>query len=193
MTTQEETWLPVVGYEGLYEVSDLGRVRSLDRFVPGSCGSLVIRRGRVLRQEINRRTGRPRVCLARDGAKKTRNVSTIVLLAFVGPRGEGQVCCHNDGDVANSRLDNLRWDSQSANIKDAVAHGTHPFTVRTHCPRRHPLVAPNLSAAHPGRTCLACNRSLSARRRAELRGEPFDMQQDSDARYEAIMRGARAA
>lgn len=48
-----------------------------------------------------------------------------VLLAFVGPCPEGMECCHNDGNAANNKLDNLRWDTHSNNQLDAVRQGTH--------------------------------------------------------------------
>lgn len=191
--TTPERWLPVVGYEGLYEVSDLGRVRSLNRLVPCRGGKQAVRRGRILRQHIAKRTGRPNVSLARDGVHATTVVATIVLTAFGGPRPEGQVGCHNDGDPTNNCLSNLRWDTQSENIRDCVAQGTHDFTRRTHCPRGHLLAPWNISAAHARRghrTCLACNRALSEKRRARLRGEPFDMQQVSDDYFTRIIMAA---
>lgn len=52
-------------------------------------------------------------------------VAVLVLLAFVGPRPKGMECCHNDGDPENNSLDNLRWDTHSSNVYDAIRHGTH--------------------------------------------------------------------
>lgn len=192
MTATDEQWRPVVGYEGLYEVSDQGRVRSL--------GRVAIRRGYPLR--IPGRVLRPtpgdagRVCIRlfnRDGVKKTLRVSVLVLAAFVGPRPEGLDGCHNNGDPTDNRLSNLRWDTRSANARDAVRHGTNNEVRKMHCPRKHPLVAPNLAGSHARRgrrTCLACHRALCARRRAKIKGEPFDMQREADERYEAILRAA---
>jgi hypothetical protein len=55
--------------------------------------------------------------------KKHLRAHKAVLEAFVGPRPEGLVCCHYDGDPWNSRLDNLRWDTPQANKDDAFRHG----------------------------------------------------------------------
>jgi hypothetical protein len=54
---------------------------------------------------------------------RRRYVHKIVLLAFVGPCPEGRECCHNDGDPANNRLENLRWDTHRANVGDTERHG----------------------------------------------------------------------
>jgi hypothetical protein len=64
------------------------------------------------------------VCLVRGGRKHTRHVHRIVLEAFVGPYPEGLECCHNDGDPANNRLDNLRWDTHQATMDDMLRNGT---------------------------------------------------------------------
>ena len=55
-----------------------------------------------------------------------RKVHRVVLEAFVGPCPHGMQCCHNDGDVTNNRLSNLRWDTAKANANDRDLHGTHP-------------------------------------------------------------------
>jgi len=52
-------------------------------------------------------------------------VHQLILEAFVGPCPEGMECCHNDGNPANNRLTNLRWDTHKANAADQVLHGTH--------------------------------------------------------------------
>jgi hypothetical protein len=186
--TTPERWLPVVGWEGFYEVSDHGRVRGVDRI--DGAGRKV--RGRLLAAHAGD-AGRMHVRLSRKGRPLTQRVSVLVLRAFIGPRPDGYHGCHNDGDPANNRLTNLRWDTVSANMRDKIQHGRMPQLARTHCPRGHLLASPNLSATHARkgyRTCLACHRALCERRRREVRGEPFDIQQDSDARYAAIMRAA---
>lgn len=65
-----------------------------------------------------------KVSLHRGGKKVQKRVHSLVLGAFVGPRPNGMVACHNDGDPFNNRLSNLRWDTQASNIEDKKKHGT---------------------------------------------------------------------
>ena len=65
------------------------------------------------------------VNLTLGGGKKTAlRIHRLVLEAFVGPCSEGMVCCHNDGNPSNNRLENLRFDTHKGNSDDAVRHGT---------------------------------------------------------------------
>lgn len=114
-----EIWEPVVGYEGIYEVSNFGQVRSVTRVL--SNGNHW--RGKVRSLHLNS-YGYPSVNLCLDGVCKTRNVHRLVLEAFKGIR-EGMQCCHNDGDPTNNNLENLRWGTPSENAMDRVSHGTH--------------------------------------------------------------------
>jgi hypothetical protein len=125
-----EQWLPVRGWEGLYEVSDQGQVRSLDRWVVKRNGQRQVIAGRI-KSLPKLKLGYPVVHLAKDGQTTTRTVHTVVLNTFVGPRPAGHVACHNDGDPSNNRLANLRWDTQSNNLLDAIRHGTHSRFLAT--------------------------------------------------------------
>lgn len=120
---KNEDWKPAVGYEGIYEVSDLGRVRSLDRTVTISNGRQRQRLGRVLKLGVS---GKYKVVMLSDanGCHVTHKVHRLVLAAFVGP-GEGIDGCHNNGNGLDNRLENLRWDTRSGNEKDKLRHGTH--------------------------------------------------------------------
>lgn len=163
-----EEWRPIPGYEGIYEASNLGRVRGLDRI--DAAGRRW--KGRIRVQSTDAQ-GRKRVNLSRDGSKKLTQVHRLVMLAFVGAPPEGHEVCHNDGDPANNRLDNLRWDTKRANNLDAVHHGTNHQTAKTACPLGHTLEEPNLrrsSLANGRRACLACHRGRAT---ARNRGTPF--------------------
>ena len=126
-----ERWLPVVGFEGLYEVSDLGRVRSLDRIVARGgrgdySGNTRLAKGRVLKPVINRKRGGYRyVNLLADGAQTLRRVCVLVLAAFVGPRPAGQETRHRNGNAQDDRLDNLLYGTPKENAEDRKRHGTH--------------------------------------------------------------------
>lgn len=121
-----ERWLPIEGYEGFYEVSDKGRVRSVDRTIVNARGRRVRYKGRVLKQSI---TGEyMSVCLSKIGDAKPRSVHLLVLETFVGPRpGHPSQWhgCHNDGNWRNNNLSNLRWGTAQSNCQDAMEHGTH--------------------------------------------------------------------
>lgn len=192
MADATERWAPVPGYEGRYEVSDLGQVRSLTRMVVRSDGRRRTYPGRLLEPYVSESGSSPRriVTLCRDGGQAPRRVYTLVLEAFVGPRPAGMQGCHNDGDSLNDHLANLRWDTPEGNGQDASEHGVLHNARKTCCPRRHPLAPPNLvvSLAEQGdRSCRACNTARSARRRARAKGVAYDMQHESDLVFARIM------
>lgn len=120
-----EIWKPVVGFEGMYEVYDLGRVRSLDRVVtsPDAKSGYPKRIcGRVLKLQKHS-GGYAQVGLGRAGSAL---VHVLVLESFVGPRPEDHEGCHFDGDKTNNRLDNVRWGTREDNCADKEKHGTDP-------------------------------------------------------------------
>lgn len=117
-----EEWLPVVGMEGCYSVSNLGRVRSEKRVVMRSNGLRQTIPARMLKTPPNRR-GYPECYPQRDGGGRVRLVHQLVMEAFVGPRPSGLMVCHNDGNPANPRLENLRYDTMAGNSADTIAHG----------------------------------------------------------------------
>lgn len=123
ITAADEKWAPAAGFEGLYEVSDMGRVKSLRRAYQRSDGLTGLLRERILRPATRQR-GHLHVVLRKNGAYHTRTVHRLVLEAFVGPRPRGLVCCHGNGNPQDNRLYNLRWDTPKANSNDARLHGT---------------------------------------------------------------------
>lgn len=122
-----EVWKPVVGFEGLYEVSDLGRVRSLDRVVRrlnrwGQVSDFFCR-GRLIRSGPHQ-GGYLSIHLYRGGEVKSTTAHVLVAEAFIGPRPAGMEVCHNDGDKKNCAASNLRYDTPSGNNQDKEQHGT---------------------------------------------------------------------
>lgn len=185
-----EKWLPVVGYEGFYEVSDQGRVKRINIGRDST--------EKLLKATVNK-LGYLLVSLYRDGKGNTRRVHRLVLEAFTGPCLAGEEGCHNDGDPANNRLDNLRWGTASSNALDRVVHGTHNMSRKTHCSRGHELVEPNLvpsELARGKRTCRACKRAHHAARspEVELTQELADMFHDEvmDGAWVSIRRRRKA-
>ena len=117
-----EIWASVPGYEGLYEVSNIGRVRSLPRSIKCGSGSRTI--PGVLRRQSIASSGYQVVSLSKECVIRTACIHVLVLTAFVGPRPDGMHACHSDGDRLNNRLDNLRWDTIRENALDRLRHGT---------------------------------------------------------------------
>ena len=112
-----ERWLAVPGYEGFYEVSDLGRVRSVRHMT-----RIGWRGGRVLK--ANRALRCWQVTLYRDGVATPARLHQLVLLAFTGPCPPGQEGRHGPGGVKDNRLANLCYGTHSENIRDKVRDGT---------------------------------------------------------------------
>lgn len=167
--TTTERWLPVIGYEGFYEVSDMGRARSVTRVIQNGIRR-VTRTGKMRR--INPGPYRMQLSISRDGIARTVGIHTLVMAAFVGPNPEGMEICHNDGDFRNNRLDNLRYDTHQANMMDSVAHNSHPFARRDRCKKGH-IYTPETTCAIKGkpnvrgcRTCQLENRRAYLARRA---------------------------
>jgi hypothetical protein len=127
--SDKEVWKPIPGYEDYYEVSNKGRVRSLDRVVMDRGRTRTKRiSGRIMRQFFHR-DGRPGVHLRKNGKQRNFLVSTLVLKTFRGPRPPGQECRHfPDRDVTNNNLNNLQWGTKRQNEADKIVHETkHNF------------------------------------------------------------------
>ena len=125
-----EIWKPVLNYEELYEVSDLGRVRRIKATPIGTeppIGWVNDEVGRVVRYLSIKTIGRDYeyVCLSKDGKAKNRYVHLLMLEAFVGPRPgekykiEGR---HLDGNSTNNHLSNLKWGTKKENSLDTIKH-----------------------------------------------------------------------
>ncbi|RKR45938.1 NUMOD4 domain-containing protein [Paraburkholderia sp. BL17N1] len=115
-----EYWRDIPDYKGLYQASDLGRIRSLDR-IRLDRGQV---RGKVLKL-VPANDGYLVVELSRDGQGKRRYVHQLVMEAFVGPCPEAMQVCHtHDPDPTNNRLGNLRYDTPKGNTADKYVHGT---------------------------------------------------------------------
>ncbi len=115
----EETWKPVLGYEGLYEVSDLGRVRNLTF----RNRNVAVPRIRLLRPCAHV-DGYLVVDLSRNNKRKRMFVHRLVLMSFVGPCPDQHQVAHGNGNRLDNRLSNLRWATQRENNLDKKLHGT---------------------------------------------------------------------
>ena len=179
-----EDWRAVPGWEGLYEVSDQGRVRSLPRVTRGGFSGTRRISGKVL-SPVYTVSGHVGVML-QDGERVFRSgIHRLVMLAFVGPCPEGMEVCHNNGIPDDNRLENLRYGTRSENIYDAVKHRAHWQSKKTHCPRGHSLSGGNVKKSGNGRECLACSRAFGYVRYHEDR-KP-DLKIIADGYYQKIM------
>lgn len=119
MGESEEIWRPIVGYEGLYEVSDCGNVRSVDREIKNKGGLTIHLKGKIIVQKVHK-CGYTQVALCKDGKCKFKLVHRLVAEAFIpNPDNLPQVNHINETKTCN-RLDNLEWVS----AKDNINHGT---------------------------------------------------------------------
>lgn len=121
-SAEQEVWKPVVGYEGCYEVSNLGRVRSLGRYVRGKNGSRIFRIGRVLKQSLNRH-GYYTVILCKQSKMKHFRTHRLVLQSFTVSMPCTIDARHLDGSRTNNQLSNLAWGTRKDNAEDRDRHG----------------------------------------------------------------------
>lgn len=120
-----EIWKSVPGFGGLYEASSEGRIRNVRIFGRGKSGpklnTLWVEKENYLR-----------VALRKNKKARHYYVHTVILDTFIGPKPEGCVACHNDGDGKNNRIENLRWDTQKNNEADKRKHGTAMLGPKHH-------------------------------------------------------------
>lgn len=102
----------------MYEVSNMGRVRGLRRYVKGKAGSRMVINGRTLRPVMNK--GYERVHLCNDGVLKNANVHSLVCTAFHGPCPPGMECMHINGIRTDNRAENLIWGTSAENNSDPI-------------------------------------------------------------------------
>lgn len=147
MSAMKERWKPVVGFEGLYEVSDQGHVRN--------------RHGRLMRPHCRKEDGYYTVPLSRAHKVKRAYLHRIVAEAFKGAAPPGHEVAHDDGDKAHNAASNLFWKTRQANADDNVrlgvtpkgeTHGMSVFTADTVRLARR-LKADNVSERKIARQC----------------------------------------
>lgn len=130
-----ENWIPIIGYEGFYEISDKGRVKSVERkvFNRSILGDGVYRTvpEKILKPEIMK--GSCVVHLQKDGSSKGFRVHRLVAEHFIGkPDSDGLVIFHKDGNKQNNCVKNLEWITAKESTQRAIADGRRkPATEET--------------------------------------------------------------
>jgi len=116
----EEIWKPVKGYEGLYEVSNLGRVKSLERFANcrygGTCKEKILKGGKD-------GAGYLLVGICQNKKRKTKKVHRLVAEAFLKNPENKKTVNHKDGVKANNFVENLEWMTHKENVRHASKTG----------------------------------------------------------------------
>lgn len=151
-----EIWLPIVGYEGLYEVSDFGRIRSVDREISYKSTGIAIRRGKLLRGVTDKK-GYIHLVLCKNGKQKTFFVSRLVAAAFKENPLSLPDVHHRDFDKSNNAASNLEWTSHRENIAHSVKE--HRYRKRL----TPEIVTKIRERARNGESQAAIARSLSIR------------------------------
>ncbi len=117
-----EEWRDIPGYEGHYQASSWGRLRSLERIEALPNGSTRKRNGRILKAKCGARYAM--YSPSKDGVVRSISGHRLIMLAFVGPPKIGEVVCHYDGNGHNNHIKNLRYGTVKDNEEDKVRHGT---------------------------------------------------------------------
>jgi len=151
--TGSEEWRPVLGWEGIYRVSDLGR-------------ALSVRSGQLLTLTVAG-NGYFVVTLSWKGVDVKRTIHSMVAEAFIGIRPDGTEVRHKNGTRLDCRAENIHYGTSTENSQDSIRHGTFSpppdhNSSKEACPLDHLLVEPNLrnSARLTGkRGCRACHQA----------------------------------
>jgi hypothetical protein len=120
-----EIWKDIEGYESLYQVSNLGRVKSLERVV--GCGNKMIRVNEKIRKLNPNGNGYLNLLLHKEGVKKAFRVHRLVAEAFIPNPNNLPEVNHKDGDKLNNTVDNLEWCTKSHNETHARKTGLKTF------------------------------------------------------------------
>lgn len=120
MAKIEEIWKPVVGFEGYYEVSNLGNVRSVDRIIYGGKWGQEKRKSVLLKANLNRKLVYKYVILVKCGVRKTMKIHRLVAMAFIPNPENKRDVNHKDLDKTNNTVENLEWVTPTENRRHAI-------------------------------------------------------------------------
>jgi hypothetical protein len=117
-----ELWRNAVGYEGFYQVSNLGRVRSMDRWIERSTGRY-FKKGQLMTPQLTRNGYYVVRIWNENGKRTTEGIHRLVAKAFISNPDDKPEVNHKDLDKSNNVVDNLEWSTRSENMKHATKSG----------------------------------------------------------------------
>jgi hypothetical protein len=128
MRCDVEEWRAVPGYEGIYEASDMGRIKTLARRLKTWYGTRACHE-KILKTPPDKR-GYPKLALQKGRNVKWTTVHAVVARAFLGEPPKGHEVRHLDGNPSNCALSNLEYGTKLQNMRDQYRHGTRVFGER---------------------------------------------------------------
>lgn len=121
-----EEWKDIKDYEGLYQISNLGRIKSLKRYKKNHSKTQMIEEKILLPHST--RTGYICVCLCKDAKPKQKTIHRLVAEAFIPNPENKEEVNHIDGDKTNNRVENLEWCTRCENIQHSFKNGFHKLS-----------------------------------------------------------------
>ena len=138
-----EEWRDVAGYNGKYQVSNLGNVRSIDRTFVNACGVRVTRKGFPLKPMLNQ-GGYLKVTMHKRGKVNTEVVHRLVAEAFIPNNKHLPQVNHKDGDKSNNAVSNLEWCTSLENMHHAAQKGLRNNALEYAKSKRKAVIATNI-------------------------------------------------
>lgn len=114
-------WKDICGYEGIYQLTKYGQVKSLSRTIIRSNGKLLRLKGQIIKHHLNR--GYPAVTLTNCCMQRIHKIHRLLLIYFVCDCPVGMEACHKNDNKLDYSMKNLLWDTRSANQEDRVRNG----------------------------------------------------------------------
>lgn len=123
MENQKEIWKDIEGYEGYYQISNLGKIKSLERWVNNRFGTLSKRKERILKSKRNKSSRYAYIMLCINNNIKTCTLHRLLAQHFIPNPHNYPIINHKDHNSFNNSLDNLEWTTQSQNVRHAYEAG----------------------------------------------------------------------
>lgn len=147
-----EEWKDITGFEGRYQVSNEGQVRRLAHIVSRSDNRPLPLKAMTLNPTPDKHGY---LAMMLPGGRR-HYVHRLVAQEFLDNPQSHPMVLHWDGNPLNNHVENLRWGTQSENMRDRERHGTDPYRNRTHCPSGHEYSKENTYDEGRKRKCRIC-------------------------------------